>query len=337
MKQSSKKALITLSIVLGIIIIGASVFYGTYYFFINKSNSSYIGVVKEEVAKIKTANENSSAFTKGQTIDTNVITKYLPESIASLQSSKSTLNSLVVTDKYSSDHNNLLLGLENNILMYKEILSIVRDTESPTLDSSLVELQQKRDSCMNYYSLVSIKGIKISLPKESINFLNNSIAYTQKQIRQNADAQIVSSQNRDFMLSFNDTLNDFTQIKKNYMSSIVEARKNVNGYEYILKELSNTENTLNEIKTALSELAIPKDATPVYEAFTNIVSEYDEYLQSLKYAVRTEQITSVPGSSFSNKDALDKLYESPNEQIKTIENNYRSFSKLYSEFEDKTI
>lgn len=335
MKESNKKLLTTLSLVLGAIFIGVAVFYGTYYFFINKSQSSYSTKVKTEVGNIDKVNEASYIFTKGQTIDVNKIESSLSDSIASLQASHSKLKSLTVTNKFSKNHNNLILGLENNILMYKQILSIVKNPQNPDLANSLLELQKNRDDCMNYYALVSIKGIKITLPNESLEFLNNTIAYTQKQIRQNADAQIVSSQNHDFLLSLNEISTKFSQIKKDYMNSVINSRTSLTGYDNLLNELNNTESTLSEIKANLSDLSIPKDAVPVYEAFVKVLEEYDTYVQNLKYSIKTEKLTSISG--LPNNDSLDKLYNAPKEQIKVVESTYRSFIKLYNEFEDKTV
>ncbi|QGU96445.1 hypothetical protein GOM49_16260 [Clostridium bovifaecis] len=335
MKESNKKLLTTLSFIFGAIFIGVAVFYGTYYFFINKSQSSYSTKVKTEIGSINKINESSYVFTKGQTIDVNKIESSLSDSIASLQTSHSNLKNLVVTSKYSKDHTNLILGLENNILMYKQILSIVRNPKNPDLANSLVNLQKNRDDCMNYYALVSIKDIEITLPNESLEFLNNTVAYTQKQIRQNTDAQIVSSQNHDFLLSFNEISTRFSQIKKDYMNSVINSRTSLKGFDNLLNELNTTETALAKIKTDLSALAIPKDAVLVYESFGKVLDEYDTYIQNLKYSIKTEQLTSISG--LPANESLDKLYNAPKEQIKVVESTYRSFAKLFNEFEDKTV
>ncbi|MFU0824256.1 hypothetical protein [Clostridium sp.] len=334
-KESNKTLFTLLPFVIGAILMGSAVFFGTYYFFIGKSQASYVSKIKTEINNINKVNESSYIFTKGQTIDINKISSSLSQSIASLQNSHSKIRSLIVTNKYAKDQNNLILGLENNILMYKHILSIVSDPKSPNLTKLLDELEKSRDDCMNYYALVSIKGIKITLPNESLEFLNNTIAYTEKQIRQNTDAQIVLSQNRDFLLTFNDISNQFSQIKKDYMNTIIHSRSNVTGYENLLSELDNTENAITRIKIDLSNLTIPNDALSVYEAFVKVLDDYDTYIQSLKYSVKTEQLTSVSG--LTNNNNLNKLYDTPEQQMQVVEKDYRNFIRIYNEFEDKIV
>lgn len=341
MKKSDKKSLTIPSIILGVIFLCIGVFYGTYYFFIGKSNSTYITNVKTEITNINKTNENSTIFTKGDTIDVDTINKYLPKSISSLQSSQSKLQSLVVTNKYSDDHNNLLLGLEKNISLYKQILSIVRNTKSTSLNSYLVELQKNRNECVDHYSLVSIRGAEVMLPEETLKFLNNSIAFSKIQIKQNTDTQIFNSQNRDFLLSFDEISNKFTLIYKDYMNSVINARKSISGYEDLLKDIESVENILTEIKTNLSCLTIPKDALDLYKSFSNVVDEYELYLQNIKFAAKTEKLTYTSrilnNNSNTSNNTADKLYDTPKAQFKTVQNKYINYSKLYSEFENNTV
>jgi len=335
LKKFSKKLFTPLSFVISAILIGAAVFCGTYYFFTSKSQTPYISKIKTEIDNINKINESSYIFTKGQTIDIDKISSSLSQSITSLENSYSRIKGLIVTNKYAEDHNNLVLGLKNNILMYKHILSIVNNPKNPDLSNLLAELEKNRNDCMNYYALVSIKGIKLSLPNESLEFLNNAIAYTEKQIRQNTDAQIALSQNRDFLLTFNDISNQFSQIKKDYMNTIIHSRNNVSGYENLLKELDNTENAIARIKTDLSNLTIPNDALSVYEAFAKVLDEYDTYIQNLKYSVKTEQLISISG--LTNNDKLNELYDTPEQQMQVVENDYKNFIRIYNEFEDKVV
>ena len=333
MKRPNKRVLTILIIAFSALVLGMGVFYGTYYFFISKSYSTYQDKVKTEIANINKVNDESSKFTKGSTIDTQLILDHISKSISELQTSQSKLKTLIITDKYEKDHNNLLLGLDNNIEIYKEILNIVKNPKNETLSNSISKLQKYRDDCLNYYAVISTKNLNINLPKESLELINNTISFTQKQVRSNIDEQILISQNQDFLNSLDEMLDQFNKIKKDYMPTVLKARNTIDGYDDLLSTISSIESILADIKENATGLNVPKDALPLYQAFTQVLSDYDLYIQNLKYAVKTEQLTSVAG--VQNNDSLDKLYDPSKSQLKIADETYKKLIKLHNEFQNK--
>ncbi|MCY6371507.1 hypothetical protein [Clostridium ganghwense] len=334
MLSSNKKTLTTLLLTLSFILIGIGVFYGTYYFFINKSLSSYEKVVKTEVNNINKVNEKTYLFTKGQTIDTEKIKNELSSYISSLKSSEEKLKKLTVTDKYTDDHKNLLLGLKNNISIFNQIYTICKNPKNVTLEKALTSLQSFRDDCMNNYALVSIKNIKINLPKECLDFINNTAYFTEKQIRSNIDAEIANSQNKDFVNSLSKLIDTFNPINKNLSQQIVEARKDDEGYDKLLNTLASYQDTLNSIKSKISNLTIPESGIPLYKSFVKVLDDYDSYIQDFTFAVKTEKLTSASGSQ--TEDSINKLYEGPNEKFNTLNTDYDNFMGEYNKFKDET-
>lgn len=331
MNTSNKKTVNSLLLTLAFILIGIGVFYGTYYFFISKSVSSYEKVVKTEINNINSINETISVFTKGETIDTEKILKELPSYIASLKISEEKLAKLTANSKYSNDHKNLLLGLKRNISMYDQIYIICKNTKNSTLDKALTSLQNFRNECMNHYALISIKDIKIDLPKECIDFVNNTVYFTEKQIRLNIDTQIANSQNKDFLNSLSNLVNTFNSINKNFSPQIVETRNNKEEYDKLLNNLNSYQNTLNSLKSNLSSLTIPDDGTDLYKSFIKVLNDYNGYIQDFKYALKTEKLASI---SSSQDDSINKLYETANEKFKILSSDYDIFLKQYNKFKD---
>lgn len=332
MKYPDKKVLNIIIIVISALILGLGVFYGTYHFFIRKSYSIYHAKVKSELINIHKINEESNNFTKGNTIDTQKILDNISNSISTLQTSYSKLKNLITADKYKDDHNTLLAGLDNNIKIYKEILNIVKDTKNKDLVNSISELQKYRDDCLNYYALISNKDLNITLPEETLELINNTVLFTQRQVRLNIDKQILITQNKDFFKSLNEMLNQFNEIKKDYTPSVLNARENIAGYDILLNNISLAESKLSNIKTSTINLNVTKEALPIYQAFTKLLSDYDLYMQNLKYAIKTEKLTVAAG--ISNKDSIDKLYSLSNNQLKVIDENYKSFIMLHKQFEN---
>ncbi|MCY6354667.1 hypothetical protein [Clostridium sp. ZS2-4] len=334
MNASNKKLVNSLLLTLAFFIIGIGVFYGTYYFFISKSMSSYEKVVKTEINNINRINETTSVFTKGQTIDTEKILKELPSYVSSLKISEERLRKLTVNNKYSNDHKNLLIGLKENISMYDQIYIICKNTENVTLDKALTSLQNYRNNCMNHYTLISMNDTKIDLPKECINFINNTVYFTEKQIRLNIDNKIANSQNKDFLNSLNKLVDTFTPINKNLSLQIVEARSNKEGYDKLINNINSYQDTLNSLKSNASNLTIPNDGTALYKSFIKVLNDYNGYIQDFKYAVRTEKLAYI---SNSKDDSINKLYESSNEKFKILNSDYDIFLKEYNTFKDNLL
>lgn len=333
MKKLNRKQLIILAIIFSALIVCIGVFSGTYYFFINKSHSSYKNKVASEVANINKTNENSSNFTKGETIDTEKIINDLSGSITSLQTSSSKLRNLVVTNKYEKDHKNILDGLENNISIYRQILTICKNSKDPNLGNYITQLQKYRDDCMNYYTLVSIEGIHLALPKESIELIDNTISYAEKQVRANADQIISLSQSRDFLKSINDMLSKFNGIKKDYMPEVLDARSKAEGYDNILNNITSSEAVMTDIRSTASNINVPKSVSSIYSAFIKVLDDYDSYIQSFKYAVKTESLTYT--AEVEKDTSIDKLYSSSKDKLKAADDSFKDFMKLYNEFNDK--
>lgn len=333
MKISDNKKIKVLSIIAVAILSCLVIFLAAYSLFIHKVNSSYVDNVKIEIAKINEVNSASNIFLKEKSIDEAKVTESIPSTIKKLQSSQTVIKGLQAAGKYKDDQDNLLLGLENNISIYKQILKIVKNKSNPNLDDLVTQLKQYRDECMNHYALVSIKNVKLKLPQESLEFISSTINYAEEQMRKNTDAKIQASQNRDFLLSFNEILDEFNKIKKNYTGDIVSARNRLSGFDNLLMDIDNIEVKVDEVRNKLSNLSVPEDAQELCKLFTNMLDQYDIYLQNLKYAVKTESLTSVSG--VSDNKSFDDLYNASQNQIKVVENTYTNFIKVYTRFKNE--
>lgn len=335
MKISNSKKIKNLSIIAAAILSCLVIFLSTYAIFIHKTNSYYVGKVKIEIDKINEVNSASNIFIKDKSIDEAKVTESIPSTIKKLQSSQASIKELQAAGKYKDDQDNLLLGLENNISIYKQILKIVKNKENPNLDNLITQLKQYRDECMDHYALVSIKNVNLKLPHESLELVSGTITYAEEQIVKNTDAKIKASQNQNFLLSFNEILDEFNKIKKNYTGDIVSARNSLSGFDNLLMKIENIEVKVDEVRNKLSNLSVPEDAQELCELFTNVLDQYDIYLQNLKYAVKTESLTSVSG--VSDNKSFDSLYSTPQNQIKVVENTYTDFIKAYTRFKNEII
>ncbi|WP_242947199.1 hypothetical protein [Clostridium haemolyticum] len=137
-----------------------------------KSLKIYRDNLNIEIKHINKVNVSVEKFIKLNEFNTEEIINNMQKNISSLQSNLHNIRNLNPTEKYTNDHKNLINGVKNNILIYKQVISTLKNKESLNLNSFLHTLEKYKSDTINYYSSVSIKKIKINLPEETINFFN---------------------------------------------------------------------------------------------------------------------------------------------------------------------
>lgn len=334
MNLQDKESQKTLVFALVFILLGLVAFYGTYYFFTKKSLSTYEKNIHSEIRTINNINESTPKFIKGQTIDNEKILSELPSLISSLKTSEENSKGFVVMDKYKSDHENLIKGLKDNISLYEQIYLVCKNPKSKTLKNNLNLINKFRDNCMNEYSLVSIKRLKITLPKECLDFINNTVFFVEKQIRQNIDNEIANSQNKEFFNSLTTLLDNLNSINKNFSKDIDNARQDSSLYNELLNKITNTKYTIDKIKSKASNVTVPQSSINVYNLFTKTLDDYSSYIEDLKYAVKTEMLTPLPEQ---NNTSIDKLYEGSNNKYYIFTDDYNNFMKEYNNLKNKFL
>lgn len=334
MKPKTRKIVKITSIVMGIIIAFAGVFYGTYYFIVSKSYSEYDKQIKSYTDKINEINNSTSSLIKQQTIDSNGAKKNLPSKIDSLTSLKNNIQAINPTEKYYKVHSSLIDGLNNNILIYKQITSIISNPSSEDIEKSLENLKSYRDKCIESYSLFSRKNLSISLSPLSLKFINNSIFYTSELIRLNKDKAITDGQNSDFINNIDSILNDFLSLKTDYNSQIEASRKDKK-FTDLLFTLNKNTTSYQTLKSKLSNIIVPSKGINLYKALKKTLDSYSPYLDSISKAISYEnsqlKYTAVDNSSIEANYAFSK------DRYSTVNDNLEDFYKFYNEFKAKNM
>lgn len=322
-------------IILSVILISMILFLSTYYFYINNSLSKYTKIVKLEINNINSINKSTLTFTKGKTIDDKKILNKFPSLISSLKNSEENLKKQHIKHKYISQHNNLLKGLENNISIYREIYKICEEDEDGPYKNNLKSLNTYIDTCMNYYSLVSIKNLEITLPKECLTFTNTALSFGEKKARKELQSKVTLSQNKDFFNSLCYNLNIFNSLNKNFSWKINRLRKNNENYNSLIKTIRNEQTTLKNITSEISNTNIPNESEKLYDSFINLIASYNIYLQELKYALETENL--IFSSTILNISSINSLYTKANKKQILFSKDYTNFKKEFAEFQNKNF
>jgi hypothetical protein len=335
-KKSSKLLTKFLSIV-AFAFIAVGVFYGTYYFMIDKSASSYESNIKGHINTITLENQKVSAFIKNGTIDSsnssNII-KGLNDITAAFNTLKSTLENEVPTDKYKTSHQNLIEGLNNNILTYKQIASMLQNLSSADLDKSLTDLDKYKADTVKNYSLFSVDSIKVSLPKESDTFINSAIKYISEISKANKDLAIKSAQNLEFSDKLDSVIAKFLPLKIDFSLQLQKVRTKEITYDILLASIDEYKSNYLSVKKDFTTIIVPSktDAVKIHTNFSNILTSYNLYLQELSFAVSNEKNKANESKTPLSEEALKSLYSSANNKYLTLDNDYAAFSKAYTTF-----
>lgn len=292
------------------------------YFFLNLINNSNKNSLKYYTKKIDEINDSTISLMKNENININKSKDRLPEIISDLLELKNNLNSLTLSNNKIELKNNMLKGINNNIHIYEQILSILNNPKGKDIDKSCESLKKYKEECLKYYALT---------PK-SVKYIGNSIYFIEGLIRENKDREIHESQYKDFVDSLDSILSTFIEIKVDFLSY----REDINSQKISYSEMTTTleyiENELSEINNEFSKLAVPNEGIESYKLFSKTLDHYNTYLKSFTYALNKEIQNNKEKTSAAALKSLNYLYTEPELNYKLMNNNYNEFVKIYLEF-----
>ena len=330
---NSKKKIFKIILFLCIIMSTIGIFLASYYSSINKVYDSYETTLVNNINSINDINKNIAQFNSNQTIDVDYAKEQLPIVIKDLSGIRDALANSQPSTKYKKDHENLKSGLDKNLLIYRQTLAILNNPSGKDVEISMDNLKTYRNDCMNFYSLINIHNIKISLPETSLTFIDNVLNYSYSALRIRKETDIKSQQNLEFINNIDGLSSDFLNTKTNFYAYVIKVRKKEMSHDDLLLELNDNFIKLNQVQTNFRGLSIPPSAIPAYESFKTLLEIYENYLRDFKLALTSEKVQSL--SAVVDSAALDVLYDSSNVKFREVETSYNDFLKVYLELKNK--
>ncbi|ERI95302.1 hypothetical protein HMPREF1982_00302 [Clostridiales bacterium oral taxon 876 str. F0540] len=338
MKNNKKKnrTVIIILEVLAFVLLTAGVFFGTYYLFIGKSSNSYEANIQKVVKSVNELNSSVSSFNNksGQALkDNQAIRKDLPGKIDTLTKLKEEAQGLTATDKYTKDNENFLLGLDKNILIYRQIDAILRNPEGKDISKASEDLKKYTNDCIKYYALVNIKDAKITLPQSTTSFVDNVTTYVNEMVKVVRDKEINQSQNSDFQSSIDSILSRFTAINIDLGPQLERVRKEKGNIDNIIALANKNKDELDSISQEFSNIAAPSSGVQCYKLLSTAIECYNNYLESFIYSVKNEKLTS---DQLTN-DKISELYAVPNSKYSDATKAFSDFTKAFKEFKQSNM
>ena len=331
MKQKNKKILKVIGLTACSIALAVGVFYITYYLCLSKSLDAYEKPINDHISAITEINNSTSSFIKGNKLDPSISEKELTKKIDSLTKIKKSITELIPTDKYNVSHNALLSGLENNIMIFRQINEIVKNPQAKDIEKALEDLKKYETDCRTYYSKVSVKGSQLSLGDNCINFIESTNSYAAQQVNIRKDKEISQGQSLEFINSLDSIISKFASLNVDLYPNVISSRNG--SYDVVTLQIKKNKEDFNSLKKSFGELTVPSKGVEIYKTLTTLIEDYNSYIQSLSYAVDVEKLDAEGSKSLTEAD-LTQLYSTANNTFTNVTSDYEKFIKLYTEFKD---
>ncbi|SHH53765.1 hypothetical protein [Clostridium grantii] len=331
MTDKTKNILKTITVALAFITICVGVFFVSYSYFRRNSLSQYEKTMSTEINKITETNKNIISYIDGDSINQEKFLTLLPNDINTLKDVRSNIKSISKNKRYSISHNNLLSGLDNNILLFEEILFIVKDIEKMDMNISISRLQNFRDDTMNYYSQVFIGTSRISIDDNFFKLLSTP-SYFSNSLDSNKNITDISlSDNLDFLDLIYSFSRQFDDLNKTYSTNIEGARNELQSYTSVISLINDDLVSLTSLESEITFISIPQDGLAVYESMLKVISSYKPYLNNLKFAISNEELVTTDNDI--SDDILDNYYKTSNSNYKTATESHKKFIEAFEKFE----
>ena len=337
MEPSEKNPINYMIIFAVICILILGVFASLYFYIIKGSYNSYENNLNVYIKEINKANISTANFTREGIIDTKLVRSNMPNIISTLQKSKDKILVLNPTDKFKFYQVSLIQGLTNNINIYAQLLNALNNPEATDITSSRNNVKNFEELCIDCYSQATTAKIKITLQKNTINFIDSSIYYLDQLVKIKKNQSISDSQNTDFINGIDETFKNFQIIKTDFKGYLYSLRNNNGNYDDLINLISKNKTDLSNLKIDFAKISVPQkslDSNPIviFDTLKNTINDYDLYLDSFTYALANEKVQASGGNI--DKNVADKLYTESDIKMSKLTKDYNDFVEVYNGFKD---
>lgn len=279
------------------------------------------------VSSINKINLSAFSSNNGQSIDLDSMKKKFPETITALSKLENNLEQEHISDKYKSVFSSLKLGLKNNILMYKNLFSIINNLEATDVFSSMNTVMNYEKNCNYYYSNIKSPEKCFSLPAESTNNIKNTYSYVAELSRFKKNTAIANTEKLEFENNINIMLENFNSVKVNLNYYAESARKKTMSYDNAISKTLQIKNRLNNLMILCSGINVPAESVEIYSSFKNVLSGYADYVDTFYSALIKEKSNFL---NLNNASDYSALFKTADKKFEAVNETYEKFKKELS-------
>ena len=227
--------------------------------------------------------------------------------ISKLSKIKTSITDTSFSNEFTSHKNILLVSIEKNIELYKNISYFLENVDADTiLDNNNKISVSKND--LNKLILEARKlKIPLSLDENKESNLNNAYTYINEIIKINRNKKIETSQSIDFKANIDLIYTKFTPLNEDLFSIIDIVKSDERDLTSVLNSINSNIEIFNDLNIELNSLAIPSGYSDLFKALQITFNEYIIYINKMRDYVLSD-ISKKPNKDYleSSKKAYDK-------------------------------
>ncbi|MGL4730386.1 MAG: hypothetical protein ACRCW0_02235 [Clostridium sp.] len=311
-----------------LVVIGAiSLFCLSFNLFKDDSISaiSASNTINELLEDVQAINENCSTFYKDNNLNEQKVISNINQIKKGLAKIKSNLNSSDETQK------SLINALENNMLIYDQMNAMLQNPTAKDIESSSKNLRTYYSNANSIYSNLGNEHVL----KETFYAIEATINYCFKTNDKDKETKIKDNQAALFISSIDTTVSTFEKFMDDLSLLTKQVRNDELTYELAISKVDDKLKNLNEISSDLNNLSIPSKGMVSYDKLKSALNEYNNYLESFKYALSMEKMYSAD-KNYSSK-FFDSLYSTPKEYLNNFNDYYKKFKSSYIEYKSDIL
>lgn len=246
----------------------------------------------------------------------------LEKKVIDMKNISTTVESLKTSTDYSSFLDRIKSGIDNNILLYNQLIAILNSPDSLDIYNSYENVDSLKNQCEETYLWCRDNDIPVYLTKENNDYLHNILLYINQLIKFNRDIDIKTSQKNDFIISVDRVNRNFNPLTEDLFSIIEAIKKDNRDITVLISDVHSKIKNLEILQDELYLIPIPENGRPVFDSLENTLDLYKTYINTMLKALSAEKSNNnliYQEAQSQYDDVITSL-----EQFQTLLDNYKN-------------
>lgn len=274
--------------------------------FINLTPShKNISALNKISSQIQNCNKDFDDLLNSDGIDMEKTIDALSNNNIKLDSIKTSLNDIQITNDDSNIKDELIANLDYNTSLNNLCLTLLKNPQAEDFTAKYKDYSNTYSMLLDNYSSLNALGINIKFSDNAKNFFDYNSKYFSTLINLNRDKDIKVLQRNNYIASLKDCIETFDKIDEDLEPALNKIREDNRSFDNLLKDVRDKKSTLNEIKNTSYCISIPENGNECFNLLQDTINYYELYITSLEHSIVIEKTSNIE----DNKKNIEENYE----------------------------
>lgn len=274
--------------------------------FINLTPShKNISALNKISSQIQNCNKDFDDLLNSDGIDMEKTIDALSNNNIKLDSIKTSLNDIQITNDDSNIKDELIANLDYNTSLNNLCLTLLKNPQAEDFTAKYKDYSNTYSMLLDNYSSLNALGINIKFSDNAKNFFDYNSKYFSTLINLNRDKDIKVLQRNNYIASLKDCIETFDKIDEDLEPALNKIREDNRSFDNLLKDVRDKKSTLNEIKNTSYCISIPENGNECFNLLQYTINYYELYITSLEHSIVIEKTSNIE----DNKKNIEENYE----------------------------